>query len=137
MILTEALARTKHCCAAQAGNHNIKCQASDCMAWRWSLSPKLDIVRTVEKDEVERITGKLAPTPTDFLSPEAYYTAVDAYMKAALSDPGVVATLTHVKSEWVATHAPSYNEEECCLWSAVSRESDPTATGHCGYIGKD
>lgn len=140
MIVTEQQARAKYCCAGQSCPSAVKCYASDCMAWRWTKAPKLSFVRTLHMTEVESITGKPAPIVSDFpASPEAYFAAVNLYMREALEDKAIISALTHVSkhAEWVADGSPDYDDGESLLFVSFLRESDPTATGHCGYIGKD
>jgi len=137
MNTTEAEAREKFCCGPSAA---IKCCASDCMAWRWSKTPKLGFTRTLDRIEVESITGNPAPIASDFpASPHEYVASFDRYMRAALEDKSVIAALTHVSkhAEWVADGPPCYDDEEGQLYAVFCRESDPTATGHCGFIQKD
>lgn len=122
MNVTESVARTKRCCSGGITN----CSASECMAWRWAIPPKLEFTRSLTVRRVSQITGEIE------IADAAETIHGEEFMRNALKNPSVIAILTSVTDDWICTSEPSFDEYGFVLCASFSRAVDDTATGYCG-----
>lgn len=127
MTFTENDATKKTCPLSLAsGSGAVCCISSACMAWRYTVPPKLEFTRTLS---VARVAQLVDAIPADI---DSAAFDVDRLMRDALHDRAVLSVLSSVTPDWVCSEGPDYDAEESCLYAKFSRAFDDKAVGYCG-----